>query len=198
MSVENRPYLSLAIAYARAGRPDRARAVLADYEREVRDTILKRTRQHSLHDALGEIALAENRPADAIVEFRRGDVDPDGPAHECTVCLPINLARAFDGAHQSDSAIVMYERYLTTPMMERLDVPLFDETVDQLDPVFLPGVHRRLGELYEAKGDAPKAADHYRAFIELWKNADPEMQPVVAEARRRLEKLTPVEKARAD
>jgi hypothetical protein len=41
-----------------------------------------------------------------------------------------------------------------------------------------------------------KAAEHYRAFIELWKSADPELQPRMAEARRRLAKLTPVEKPR--
>ena len=193
-SPEDRPYFSVATAYARAGHPERARAMLADYDREVRDTALRRTQQPQLHTALGEIALAENKPVDAIAEFRRGDVLPDGPANECTICLTINLARSFDAARQSDSAIVMYERYLSTPMFERIDVPLFSEFADPLDPVFLPGVHRRLGELYEAKGDATKAAEHYRAFIDLWKNADPELQPRVAEAKQRLAKLAPVEK----
>ena len=41
-----------------------------------------------------------------------------------------------------------------------------------------------------------KAAEHYRAFIDLWKNADAELQPRVAEARRRVAKLTSVEKSR--
>ena len=41
---------------------------------------------------------------------------------------------------------------------------------------------------------AEKAADHYRKFIDLWKNADAELQPRVVEARRRLAKLAPVEK----
>jgi len=196
MSVEDRPYLSVSLAYARAGHPDRARAVLAEYERDVRDTVAKRVQAHNHHDVLGEIALAENRPAEAIVEFRRGDMDRDGPSHECPVCLPVNLGRAFDAAHQTDSAIVMYERFLATPLFERLDVPLFDDIVDPPYPFFLPGVHRRLGDLYETKGDTAKAVEHYRAFVELWKNADPELQPVVADARRRLEKLAPVEKSR--
>ena len=71
------------------------------------------------------------------------------------------------------------------------------EFADALDPKFLPGVHRRLGELYEAKGDASKAAEHYRAFIDLWKNADPELQPRVTEVRQRLAKLAPVEKPKS-
>jgi len=45
-------------------------------------------------------------------------------------------------------------------------------------------------------GNTEKAIDHYRAFIEQWKNADAELQPRVADARARLARLTPVEKAR--
>lgn len=65
-----------------------------------------------------------------------------------------------------------------------------------VDPIFLAGVHERLGELYEESGQPVRAVAHYRAFIEQWKNADPELQPRVAEARRRLAKLAPVEKPR--
>jgi tetratricopeptide (TPR) repeat protein len=193
MSVADRPYFSVATAYARAGRADRARAIMAEYDRDVRDSVLRRVQQPAWHDARGEIALAENKPAEAIVEFRRGDRAADGPAHECAICLPINLARAFDAGRQSDSAIAMYEQYLATPAIGRLDPPLFIDFGDPMDPVYLAGVHRRLAALYEAKGEVPKAAEHYRAFIELWKNADPELQPRVAEARRRLAALAPVE-----
>jgi len=178
------------------GRPDRSRAILADYERDVRDTVFKRAQQPALHDALGEIALAENKPSDAIAEFRRGDVLPDGPAHGCIVCLAVNLARAFDAAHQTDSAIVHYEKFLTTPYFERMDFPLFVQFTDPTDPIYLAGVQRRLGELYEAKSDTAKAVAHYRAFVELWKNADSELQPRVAEVKRRVEALTPVEKVK--
>ena len=63
-------------------------------------------------------------------------------------------------------------------------------------PLRLPAAHERLGQLYEAKGNTAKAVEHYRAFIELWKNADPELQPRVAGARRRLAMLTTSEKPR--
>lgn len=48
----------------------------------------------------------------------------------------------------------------------------------------------RLGELYEAKGDRDKAASYYSRFIALWQDADPELQPKVAEAKARLARLT--------
>ena len=48
----------------------------------------------------------------------------------------------------------------------------------------------RLGEIYEQRGDRARAADHYGQFLELWRTADPELQPRVREARRRLTALT--------
>ena len=60
----------------------------------------------------------------------------------------------------------------------------------------LPAIHERLGQLYVSMGNTEKAIDHYRAFVELWKNADAELQPRVADARARLARLTPVEKSR--
>jgi len=58
-----------------------------------------------------------------------------------------------------------------------------------IDATYLAGVRKRLGELYEAKGDNQRAASNYLAFVELWKNADPELQPKVQEARQRLARL---------
>ena len=198
MALDDRPYFSVARTFARLGRPERARAVLAEYDRDVRDTTYRRVHEPQLHTALGEIALAENKPSEAVSEFRKADMLPDGPSTSCAVCLQANLARAFDAAHQSDSAIANYEKFLSTPYGERLDAPLFDTFADQVDPVYLAGVHRRLGELYEAKGDTAKAVAQYRAYVDQWKNAEPELQPRVAEVRRRLEALTPVEKSRRD
>jgi hypothetical protein len=188
MAGADRPYFAVSSAYATSGRPDRARAILNDYAATVSDTALRRTQQPAYHDALGEALLAEHHPVEAIAEFRRADMLADGPATPCSVCLPWNLARAFDVASQPDSAITMYEKYLATPFYQRFQL--------QFDPSALPFIHERLGQLYEARHDAAKAAEHYRAFIELWKNADPELQPRVAEARRRLVKLRPVEKPR--
>ena len=51
-----------------------------------------------------------------------------------------------------------------------------------------------LGELYEAKGERQKALSHYSRFVELWKNADAEFQPRVAEVKRRIARLGDTEK----
>jgi len=54
---------------------------------------------------------------------------------------------------------------------------------------YLPAAHKRIGELYEARGDREKALTHYLKFVDLWKNADPELQLRVAEVRARITRL---------
>ena len=185
----DRPYLRLAMLLARSGNPAKARALVARYRAEVTDTALRRDQEADLHSTLGEVALADGKWQEAIAEFRRGDIGYDGkPANECASCLAFNLARAFDAGGQADSAAVMFERYLATPYWLKSDL--------LMDPIRVPAIRERLGQIYEAKGDAEKAAVHYREFIALWKNADAPLQPRVAEARRRLERLTPVERSR--
>ena len=90
------------------------------------------------------------------------------------------LGAAYDDAGQTDSAAVVYERYLRTRWLRRVEG----------DGWYRPRILFRLGELYEQRGDRGRAADYYSQFAELWRGADPDLQPRVAEARRRLAALT--------
>ncbi|HEV2129469.1 MAG TPA: tetratricopeptide repeat protein [Longimicrobiaceae bacterium] len=51
---------------------------------------------------------------------------------------------------------------------------------------YLAPSHLHRAEIYERRGEKEKATEHYRRFIELWKDADPELQPLVRQARERL------------
>jgi len=185
----DRPYLFAAGMLARVGKPAKARAMLERYRAEMTDTSIIRFQVDGFHTVLGEIALASGKPQEALAEFRRGDIGFDGaPADECAPCLPFNLARAYDAAGKPDSAAMMFERYLSTPFAFKVDA--------QLDPMRVPAIRERLGQLYEQMGNTPKAIENYRAFIELWKNADPELQPRVADAKRRLARLAQPEQPR--
>ena len=93
----------------------------------------------------------------------------------CPICIYVALGRAFDQAGMADSAIVMLERYLSTPWSNRFSL--------QADAINLAAVYKRLGELYEERGDRAKTASYAAKFVELWKDADPELQPKVREAR---------------
>jgi hypothetical protein len=86
------------------------------------------------------------------------------------------LAVAVDRGGAADSALALYERYLGSTWNFRL----------YPDGHHLAPMVRRAGELYEARGDRARAAQAYQRFVALWRDADPVLQPQVAEVRRRL------------
>jgi tetratricopeptide (TPR) repeat protein/tRNA A-37 threonylcarbamoyl transferase component Bud32 len=119
------------------------------------------------------LALAENRPRDAAALFAEADRGDLGAAE-----IGPWRAQALDLANEPDSAIAEFEQFIATK-----------DPYLQTHRDFLAGSHKRLGELYDTKGNTAKALEHYGKFVELWKAADPELQPKVREARARIEAL---------
>jgi tetratricopeptide (TPR) repeat protein len=115
-----------------------------------------------------EIALAEHRWDDA-----RRDLSPDRPAR-CNGCLQFAQAAAYDGGGRPDSAMIWYEKIGNSIGRTGIYVPL---------------TFRRLGELYASKGDTPSAIKWYQRFVDSWKEAEPRLQPQVADVRQRLVRL---------
>ena len=64
------------------------------------------------------------------------------------------------------------------------------------DSYWLPPILKRLGELYAQRGDRVRAVASYSRFVELWKNADQEFQPILATARDRIAELKRVKAPR--
>jgi tetratricopeptide (TPR) repeat protein/tRNA A-37 threonylcarbamoyl transferase component Bud32 len=178
-----RPYGALAMFFAEAGDPLRARALMARYDAEIPDTSERRVREPGRRAVLGVIARAEGRYQDALRDLWRGDTTYDGPNGSCAVCVLDDIGQTWDRMGVADSAIYYLEKYLDTPMYGR----------QGMDASVKPLMLKRLGELYEARGDVVKAASYYREFIELWERAEPRLQPKVAEAKRRLSRLADVE-----
>jgi tetratricopeptide (TPR) repeat protein len=182
----SRPYVQVIELFSTLGRTDRARAILGQLdEAHARDTTAKRLNAPQRHEALAWIALGEKRPLDAVSEFRKADSLPDGPRWTCVGCIQAFVARAFDAANLPDSALTAYSAYVDAPP----DFGLMFVNNVNLGPAL-----KRLGELYEAKGDREKAVRYYQRFIELWKAADPVLQPHVTEVRRRLIRLRDIER----
>ena len=176
-----RPYAELAHVYALAGRADRAKEMLAAFDQS-RKSQGRWTDDWARHTMAGEIALAERNYADAIREFRSAE-------NVCPGCLLPDIGRAYDLSGNADSAIAAFTRFADQRRVTYAYVPA-------LAAEYSAGVYKRLGELYEAKGDREKAASYYTKFLEQWKNADPELQPKVAEARKRLARLSDTEAKR--
>jgi tetratricopeptide (TPR) repeat protein len=177
----DRPYAQLATAFAMAGRVERARALLGEYE-QVRDPRWRAGgilgtdhRRAALELSWGHIALAERRWSAAIARFRAAVAEGTSPAFGLA-----DLGHAYDLMGQIDSAIAVYERYVDAP--DVLDEFRWGSDRGTL-AIELAGIYRRLGELYRQRGDSGKARVYFTRFVELWKDCDPKLRPQVIQAR---------------
>jgi hypothetical protein len=166
-------------ALALAGRTSDARRELSTIEGSLNDD-LRVTRGLDLDLARGAVELAELRPRDAIASLTRASGTTRSTSLDaCRVCALPWLGRAYEAAGFADSATTVYERYLTTGDPFRLLV----------DAAWRAVVLRRLGDLHAQRGDTARAVERLSQFVELWKDADRELQPEVEKARRRLDML---------
>ena len=179
LPVMDRRDLELAAAYAQLGRADKAKPLIANFERAATHDE-KHARWNDWRRAMGEVALAEGRAKDALAEFRSAALADSGILEAAaTGRSDEQYARAFDKLGQADSATVYFER-----VAHRRGGGSY-----ALSPLILPIALRRLGELYEAKDDNGKALDNYQAFVKLWEGADPELQPQVTDVKSRIARL---------
>jgi tetratricopeptide (TPR) repeat protein len=169
----SRPYATLARAFARVGGVTQARRLLAEMDAQAPDSLLGYAGQFDRAWAGGTVALAEGDVAHAILQLRRAS---DGP---CNVCALPDLARAYDLSRSTDSALAVYERYVNAYSISRVEI----------DPLALAQALRRLGELYEDRGDRRKALLYYEQFTSLYRTADPELQPLVSDVKGRIARL---------
>ncbi len=96
----------------------------------------------------------------------------------CFICTAFHEGRTLEKLGEPDSAIAQYERFVN-----------LHNTDPENREFFLAAALRRLGEMYESKGQRDKATEYYGRFVDLWKGADPEFQPLVADIRKRMADL---------
>ncbi len=188
MPISDRPYFFVAQVYAQTGRLADSRAWLAKYDAAVKDTALRRWNTPGWQSVQYNMARAERRWTDAAALLRQSDRRPDGPVGECEECVPLELMQMYATAGMADSVLAQYQAYRQTSSGRR---PLQGPDVTLGAPLM-----EALAKIYDAKGDVPDAVAMYGAFVDTWKNADPELQPRVKAARERLTTLSPVEKPR--
>jgi hypothetical protein len=89
------------------------------------------------------------------------------------------LARGFDSAGQPDSALVHYRRFLGSSHW--LSVVSHAR--------YLAGALERAAELEYEAGNLREAAAYLAEFVNLWANADVDLQPRVRAAQDRLQEI---------
>jgi serine/threonine-protein kinase len=172
MPPPSRPYEMAVLALVAAEAREPAAAMLRQFRAAVPASGAANRPEREF--AEGVMALEEGRHANAIDRFR-------GAARGwgCMPCNLVQIGQAFERMRQTDSATAVYERYA----QHQIYWPI-GQDVD-LAPTYI-----RLGELYEAKGDRKRALEYYGRFVDMWKKADAELQPRVADVRRRIAELT--------
>src|SRR6266852_28760 len=129
LDVLSRPYLSLAQFYADAGRPSRARRWLIAYEREF-PSALRGPDRWRLHRARAATSRAEGTFKEALPELRQAALAPAlrvGLFDEPSVPMAgyPELPRLYEALGMRDSAIVVYERYLSVRSVSRMGIVAF-------------------------------------------------------------------------
>lgn len=180
----SRPYLPLALFYARAGRVREARGWLDAWEREFPRQHRGPDRWRLYHRVRAALHLAEDKPEEAVRELRQAAHNPPlrvGMFYDALVSVTDHpdLARAYDRLGSADSAIAVYERYLAARSVNR----------SVLDALELAPALERLAQLYEARGDRSRAATVLLRFADQWREADADLRPRVLQAERRAHAL---------
>ena len=167
------PVLDLAIVSASLGRTreaeaflERHRSATASFAGQGYDVVLRTIAEAKLAEQAGDV----ERALELYDSLER------------TVCPECGLFwKGFFLEESGDraGAIETWEQYLSQAWHVR----------HILDPFALGSIQEALGEMYDAEGDLEQAAIYYAQFVELWEEADPELQPRVRAAQARLEQI---------
>jgi tetratricopeptide (TPR) repeat protein/TolB-like protein len=132
-------------------------------------------------EAVGALAAAEGRPDRAVAAFLAWGGTPAASSYHLH-----NRGLAEAGAlmrrlNQPDSSIALFERALATSSTTgglMYELGWYAQALSSL------------GELHEARGNRDKAAEYYRKYVDLLKDADPPIAAQVAAVRTKLARVT--------
>jgi serine/threonine protein kinase/tetratricopeptide (TPR) repeat protein len=171
---------SLALLALRAGKPDEATRRIARLDEPYPSVEENRWGPHLARQLRAEVAAAEGRPREALAVL-----GPPGPSPDSTM---LRLA-----AYSEADARMLRARLLAELGREEEAVRWLSTFPDPAahDLAYLAPSHLRRAEIHRARGEDRQARAHYARFLELWDEADPEVQPLVRQVRDRLEERTP-------
>jgi len=160
--------------YPRMGKIDEANKLLNEMSLRMKDTVaLSGVARSTISDEVsfnilkGEIALANQRAQEAVdileLTYR---LKQDSNILE-------SLAKAYLVLSKPEEAIKRYQQIIS-----------LKELGEENQECWILA-HYELGKIYEQLNDLPKAQKYYEHFLNIWKEADPDI-PMVVEARQRL------------
>ena len=165
-----------AASYALAGEHELARALLAgaDSLAALSDFQPAGATEH----ARAILALREGRPDESLQHLELARAAEYGLLHNYSQLL---LGDVYLALGRLPEAAAELEAVAGTANV------FFGDT--RSHPPLQPVAHERLGRLYLVLGDTTAALTHLARFVELWREADPELQPRVQEAQGTLQAI---------
>ncbi len=124
------------------------------------------------------IALEEGNPEEAIERLGRARAAQYGLLHNYSRLL---LADAYAALGRLNEAAAHYDSVSSTYRLNFDDIWLYG--------VLRPVAHERAGATFMALGDTTAALRHLGAFVELWRDADAELQPRVDAAQQTIQEI---------
>lgn len=169
----DRPYDLLTTIAAVANRPADVRRFRQLWE-AAQEGVKRDTAQAAFLEGLESLSM--ERFDQAAGAFQRAQA-----AWHCNPCGRYWEAYALDRGGHADSAAAVYQ--------STLEAPLTAANAGE-DSFWQPLALLWLGEYYQSKGNRGKALQYLQQFTGQWKDADPDLQPKVQEAKRRIAELT--------
>jgi tetratricopeptide (TPR) repeat protein len=167
------PMLNLAMISAALGRMEAAEAFLerhraaeASFAGNGWEVVLEKIARALLAEQAGDAATA----LDLYDSLERSN---------CPECGLFHKGFLLEAEGDRAGAIAAWETYLSQGWHVR----------HVLDAFGLGSVYESLGRMHDEEGDPEKAAIYYAQFVELWEDAEPELQPRVRAAQTRLEEI---------
>jgi len=165
------------ILYAEQGAIEKARQTAENLRQLVQGSLNRKAIRH--YDLVeGWIALKKDNASEAVENFQKAisllPFQSDFFNDHAFFMEPLPLA--YERAGDVEKARAEYEK-ITTLTSGRL---LYGDVYAR--------AYFRLGTIAEKHGQKGKAAEHYRKFLDLWKDADPGL-PEIEDARQRLSKI---------
>lgn len=167
----DRPYFELAMALALAGELERTEALLARWSAEAPPEITPELIEGQQQVVRALLAGQAGRHEEALTLLEEGR-----RALHCVYCLTTVRARFIERARGPEAGIAAWEERAATP-----DQRIFAQVRE------LPLVYENLCSLHAQHGDLARAVSYCGLFVEMWAEADPELQPRVEAARRTLQ-----------
>jgi tetratricopeptide (TPR) repeat protein len=137
----------------------------------------------------------------AVVRAMAATLRAGAAAHRNRAGEALQLLEAVQGAVPASLLRVPFyseepARYLRAELLqqlgrdrEALDWLRYGFADTPVEIAYLAPLHLRRGELYERLGERSRAVDEYAQFLHLWERCEPELEPLVRDARQRLARL---------